>query len=439
MKILYTLLLIACAHTLSAQCVPQITITPLGLGSFSFTAFNETDTVGTTTFTLVIESDTLTVDSAYTSLVHHFDTNGIYIITLSMVDTSVACIFDTVWVLTVDDADYVPLLDSVNIWHYTGNLQPVLAEPVHGIRAASCGAPDNTGWRPYTESTGSDTLINGLIYKVLSSVNPWTSPLQSCVMGYIREDLTTRRVYFWDVDSVNERLLYDFGMKPGDQITLSFYDYNASGYKTFRLDSIVPFAVGRVTTPRKQYCFTRTIPAGLGPALRWVEGIGTLTDLIYPYLNYYNGWGSLFWCPEYQDLGSPQVLICRESASGLEFYDSCALGQAIGSWCFQYQDTCNYGNICGSINELSSLASIDVFPNPAKEKVVVELAVKAANEFALQVLDLQGKVVSTTYNLGQLGEGKHSIPLSLPVLAGGMYMLECRTREGAIYKRLVIE
>lgn len=437
MKTLYTFLLVACVHALSAQCVPQITITPLGLGSFSFTAFNETDTVGATTFTWVIESDTLTVDSAYTSLIHHFDTNGTYNIQLGMSDTSASCLFDTVWQLVVEDADYVPLLDSVNIWHYTANVMPVMSAPAGNTRAGQCGPVGFYGWGMFTEFTSTDTLINGVIYKTLQSVIGSSWP-QQCTMGYIREDLATRRIYFWDVDSANEFLLYDFSLHPGDSISLNFYDYNAKVSRTFRLDSIVPFTVQEARTPCKQYCFSQLNAGFYTIPLRWVEGIGTLADLIYPYVNYSNGWGSLFGCPEYYDLGSPQVLICREREQ-LDFYDACALGQAIGSWCFQYQDTCNYGNICGSINELSSLASIDIFPNPAQTKVTVELDVKIADGFALQLLDLQGKAVSTSYNPGRLGEGKHNLPLTLPVLPAGMYMLECRTREGVVYKRLVIE
>jgi len=53
--------------------------------------------------------------------------------------------------------------------------------------------------------------------------------------------------------------------------------------------------------------------------------------------------------------------------------------------CLFKQDTCDYYNICGAIDETASLSSFTINPNPASDNAVLELVVKQGNNFSIVI------------------------------------------------------
>ncbi len=89
--------------------------------------------------------------------------------------------------------------------------------------------------------------------------------------------------------------------------------------------------------------------------------------------------------------------------------------------------------VVGSADELKS--DIHVYPNPAKQNIIIELPENFNDSNQLQLYDQQGRLV---YNLQQLSNGKREI--TLPLLPAGMYTLRITTEN---YKststKLVVE
>lgn len=421
-----------------SECSASCKSTNVGPGYYNFSALG-TDTIQLKNFVWTVNSDTIIQDSVAGSVFYRFTANGNYSVCVHISDSTSQCAYDTCLQLSITDGTYVPLLDSVNVWHYVSNLMPVLGNPGNNnSRSSNCGPGSSNSGNGFTEYTGNDTMIDSYTYKILWSqtLNMW--PVQQCVMGYLREDTIMRRIYFWDIDSAHETLLYDFGMGIGDTVTLRFSN-SFSYYQTgvYKLDSIGSFNAQHTASPRKVFYLKKG--AGVNQVqLKWVEGIGNMAELIYPY-NRFSPWSSgMFPCPEYESPGTDQVLVCYEHKQ-LDFYDACALGYVINNWCFNYLDTCNYYLICGGIQEVSSVASLEVFPNPAQKEINLKLEVKKADDFFIQVTDLQGRSISPTYNLGKLGEGTHTQQVILPVAHQGLYFIQCHTSEGSIYKKILLE
>ncbi|MES2138535.1 MAG: T9SS type A sorting domain-containing protein [Bacteroidota bacterium] len=71
----------------------------------------------------------------------------------------------------------------------------------------------------YQYTTGTDTLISTHTYsKIYQSGIYNFSSWDSLYRGCLRNDTLNKKVYFVDVDSINERLLYDFSLTTGDTI-----------------------------------------------------------------------------------------------------------------------------------------------------------------------------------------------------------------------------
>lgn len=425
---------------LLSDCSVEVSATKLGPSYYRLRGLHP-DTLSPKHFVWVVNSDTLIQDSAATDIVYSFQQDTTYHVCLYVTDTSYTCSFDTCFDITITNSRYVPLLDSLNIWHYVGNQVPVKEAPGNNnSRATNCGVFYSSPWEGFKEYTGSDTLINGKPYKQLWSktLNQW--PATDCLLGYIHEDIIRRRIYFLDIDSTQDILLFDFGLEEGDSIYLPFPNYTVSGiYKPgmYVVDDISDFQAGHVTSPRLEYFLKRNGDTQWQSPLRWVEGIGNLCYLVYPYIKGWYG-GGLIWCNEYQNPALPQVLTCFEHDQ-LDFYDSCALQIVIGNSCFQYNDTCSYWVICGFVNDIASLNSIELSPNPAYKKLSVHLDVNTADDFKIQVMDVSANAVTQVYDLGNLLEGEHTKTIELPDLAPGIYLLQCSTDSGKRLLKLVID
>jgi hypothetical protein len=404
----------------------------IGLYTFA-TAGNPADE-----YVWVVDSDTIQQDTLGGSLSYRFDTAGIHTICLATTNHTTLCVTDTCIQVFVENTRYVPLLDSINIWHYTGNGTPVLPSTPTNSRSNDCTPGNSWGWRASKEYTGPDTIINAKTYKpIITQKNQW--PIEYCTFGYLREVIDSGKIYFLPADTTQEILLYNFGMNKGDTIFLHFENNELYASGLYRLDSISPFTIEHAISPRRQF-FLNSIANPVTPYNRflWIEGVGNLFELVYPYAYFNNYMGGLFWCQDYNSGILPQILTCYEH-NKLEFYNACALNIAlnISSWCFNYTDTCNYYNICGGIEDLSDVAAVDVYPNPTHNNVTLKLTVKQSSVFAVRVMDIHGRYISGITQLGHLNEGEHQTEIPLTGLPSGMYFIECSTGEGRIYERVI--
>jgi hypothetical protein len=328
---------------------------------------------------------------------------------------------------------YYPMLDSVNVWHYILNQFPVTA-PSHPqvIPDNSCGYPNFSAFAEM--NTSGDTSINSIIYKQVMAGDGISF---SCLYGFIREDTASRKIYFKDTDGSPESVLYDFSMQVGNRISLSFYlDYIGSSYFTngsYRLDSISNRMI-KAGLRRTFYLNCDTCTAS--HTLEWIESVGNTGDAIYTYSANYLG-DNVLGCPDFPH-DFIQTMICFDHDQ-IVYYDSCMYQAAVQNTCFNVLDTCDYYNTCGLVNEISSLSDIQISPNPSDGNATVRLDVKNPVNIDLIVWDMTGKNLLNKISLGRLEKGLKNKQLNLSAFNNGFYLLEFRTQDGSLFKKLIIE
>ncbi len=334
---------------------------------------------------------------------------------------------------------YHHLLDSINIWHYAFNFCGV-APPPHGNNWRSlnaCGDPYSRG----ILYTGGDTIYNNITYKLLNQLNGWPFYAgDSCLMGFIREDTLSGKVYYLPADSANEILVYNFSLQPGGSMSITFPSPFGPGYwetGLYKLSFID--SVNIIPGWRKQYHLTCDTCAHSNE-ISWIEGVGNIADAIYPY--YRNG---QFVCGPYEQLTGWQYhldnfITCFEHNQKV-YFDVPAFNlaqQAVtNGWGWTVADSCDAAYPVGGINELSSLSSFTAFPNPASNKVTVQLNVAQSAGFDIYVKDITGKTTTSHLQLGRLNTGLHNADIDISNLSPGFYLLECRTAAGSLYTKMV--
>ncbi len=327
---------------------------------------------------------------------------------------------------------YYPMLDSVNRWTYS--VWNCFARP-HPMKSYSpCSYPLHDMFCIPEIYTGQDTVIDSITYKTVI-VGDSTNP---CLYGFIREDTAAKKVYFRDVLSNPEFVLYNFSMQVGDTIPINFYvnGYFPSG--RYRLDSIG--SINILAGSRRVFylhCDTCQNPR----QLTWVESVGFLGDAIYPYSQ--NMMGCLYFCQEL-DQGFYQQMNCFEHV-GKVYFDSC-LHQHISEqlimnpFCTYYVDSCHYCNTCGGgIPEISSVSSFEISPNPSNGKINIAMTISQTDDFEIYIIDITGKQVLNKFSFGRLAKGITNRNLDISNLNQGFYILECRGTNGSLFRKLIIQ
>lgn len=329
---------------------------------------------------------------------------------------------------------YQPILDSINVWSYTGTM---LGVKIALTDSTACYYPAfQYISNKLQQYTFSDTVIIGKTYKKLYAPNFFNN--KSCLFGWVREDTTLKRVYFRDIYAI-ESLLYDFSMQVMDSINIKFNtewtgSYFKSGYYT--LDSVKAIRVN--SKLRKRFdlnCKTCASPK----TLSWVEGVGNLGDFVYSYSPNSTGAGLFMGCNSF---GFPytfsQLLTCFEH-KGKVYYDSCALKMAQYQGCINYKDSCSYWNVCGGINELNPVGTMAISPNPTQRNIDINFDLNYVVEGELNIFDVTGKNVGDLIKFGRITNGISSKQLDVSFLQNGFYFLECKTSRGSIFEKFIIQ
>jgi len=110
----------------------------------------------------------------------------------------------------------------------------------------------------------------------------------------------------------------------------------------------------------------------------------------------------------------------------------------------KFEATSAYGNnlLIDNINigepsnvEELTAATFDVYPNPATDKVVVEVSETSSEDANITVFDVNGQIVSSTV----LNAGQSSVEVNTSALASGVYTVRVNSQAGIATERLVIK
>lgn len=327
-------------------------------------------------------------------------------------------------VLPIHAQQYVPLLDSINRWTVVANWIPVRISSAHSI----CSYPFSSfGSNSYFQTDG-DTNLNNVIYKKIII----TDLFSTCLAGFIREDTSARKVYFVNTIGGGEELIYNFSLNVGDFLPLNFYQSGFFSSGNFTVDSIGTIAI----TAGQRRIFYLTNHAWPGYGLEWIEGVGSPEHPFYTY--YDNNYGGLMfnYCTGNQYFfGS--YLSCFYHSSTI-YFDECAYNHALIDGCFMVSDSCNYGNICGNISENNMIKNVSLSPNPTHSEITIEVDVLQSAEYVFQIYNIDGRIATSSQTETFL-IGRNSRKINVRFLANGTYFLECRSKAGSVFRKLLIQ
>lgn len=91
------------------------------------------------------------------------------------------------------------------------------------------------------------------------------------------------------------------------------------------------------------------------------------------------------------------------------------------------------------INTVAPLASanVTIYPNPATDHAVIQLALSKADNVTLRIFDLTGRLVLTN-NLGHIDAGTYSYNFNCQQLPKGMYLVNVISGQSAVTSKLIV-
>lgn len=253
---------------------------------------------------------------------------------------------------------------------------------------------------------------------------------QFWLLGYMREDTITRKVYFLDKMSTTEDLLYDFSLTVGSSTQLnfpgSFGSFPVGTYTVTHVDSVMT-RVGF----RKQM---KLIGPG-SDTLIHIESIGNIMHPLYLY-GYFNQGGQFYFngsstCDYQYELG----LACKYSDNE-KYYQSCTYTLAQSNPCIYKYDSCNYYTNCSSIKEISNVINYKLIPNPTADISNLEMELIHNEVLTIELYDVSGRKLNVLYS-GNPTIGKVSIPLNLSKYENGYYFIKIEGTETNIYSPII--
>ena len=88
-------------------------------------------------------------------------------------------------------------------------------------------------------------------------------------------------------------------------------------------------------------------------------------------------------------------------------------------------------------NELSTISSLDVYPNPSRDVFNVEFTSESKQSIEVRLVNLVGEIIFTENLENFAGEYTHSFNLS--EYSKGIYLLELDTDNGIVNKKLILQ
>ncbi len=210
-------------------------------------------------------------------------------------------------------------------------------------------------------------------------------------VGAIREDTILRRVYFLPMDSIHERLLYDFSLNVGD--TLKSYLNTYCQHPTVtEIDSILING-----DYRKRWTFN---DGGCLWNGQIIEGIGSTMGLLIPFVNF--EWGGYLTC---------------FSEENVNIYS-------------QDNTTCPLPLITGINNSKKQYSNLTISPNPAKNSITISQTEPMFNKY--EIYSMNGKLVTESKINGILQK------VDLTGYTEGMYIVKLIGTQKVEFKKIVV-
>ncbi|HPW42196.1 MAG TPA: T9SS type A sorting domain-containing protein [Bacteroidales bacterium] len=240
-----------------------------------------------------------------------------------------------------------------------------------------------------------DTVIDSYLYKKIYS-NDGNS---TSYVGGLREE--NKRVFLYYTWCDHSVLLYDFNLNVGDTMFMSCLalecDINENNYMTVvSVDSVL----------LEDQSYRRRINFDSGPHMSWIEGVGSVSGLLYPHY-------SCILCICFREL------ICfQEDVNTLYLNEENAA-------CFNY---------CVSVSDLKNNDKMfQVYPNPAKYQTSVTIK---SNEGInrVELYDFLGRMIACEQKINSM-----EYKLQLGNLRQGVYFLRANLQNSQIVSnRLII-
>jgi len=253
------------------------------------------------------------------------------------------------------------------------------------------GTENINNYRSYWIKFQGDTLINDLVYKKVLQADD-SLHADWYVKEIIREDAANQKVYLYDNYSNEDLLLYDFSLEQGDSIL------TGNGESYAKVDTIIYEPFGNSTDTLKQIYF-----AWGG---RWIEGIGSL-------------WGVLEGLNAFYMTGAITKLVCYFE-NGILVYHNPDF------------ETCFPDNTTVSISKFGNKKNIEIFPNPAIDKITIYSQSSRISE--VEIYDLTGTCLYRKLNIET-----NRIDLNTDNLPKGLYILKIRDERDTISRKIVIQ
>lgn len=201
--------------------------------------------------------------------------------------------------------------------------------------------------------TEEDTLIGGEVFKFL---NGYHYNRNMC----LREDTSSRQVFFWDRLSNKKTLLYDFSLNVGDNIPMSNpISPLPANQGTFQVDSIV---LRNIQAGARRHFYLSEV--GGSAQTIWIEGVGSLSLINTP--------GGM---PDPNGVGE---LSCFYQ-NGLKVYEADSLPAG----------PCD-STIFSNIFKLENTQELLIYPNPSAGRTQIHWSIEVQN-INIELLDLLGR------------------------------------------------
>ena len=273
---------------------------------------------------------------------------------------------------------------------------------------------DNSEWNILWQSTGvptpeliteslvisGDTLIDGELYKKVlrklsSETQYWHGSMEYDLYGIIKEE-ESGKVFYKPKEQEVEYLLYDFGMNVNDTAVM-YWCQNPNCEVHVRIDSIATQHIAG--SERKVfYVSSKDMYSDWIWLNTWVEGIGAMEGLLY----------------------SCHVV----SAGGITLHELLCYhedGELV--WQNPNYNTCLIDP--ESIQDNTEESGLQVYPNPAWEKVKID-GIEASE---VQVYNALGQLVKTVRDTNEI---------SMAGLPQGVYLLRIADAEGKKHVERVV-
>jgi hypothetical protein len=219
-------------------------------------------------------------------------------------------------------------------------------------------------------------------------------------------------------------------MQPGDSIFLDFINTGlyASGY--YRLDSISTVIIN--AGPRQIYFLRQPSMPWITP-VTWIESVGHPGHLVYTHSG--NDFGGGVWCWDMIPRDFYQSLSCFEHYSQKIYFDSCAHANALNNWCFLYTDSCNYWNICSSLEENNIILSFELIPNPSFASTKLTIESQKHMKAEIELSDVYGRRIMKSEIV--LFQGKNEHIIETDKLSADIYLVTLRSGSSAVSRKLI--